>query len=99
MKISSQQLNMEFIRLTVNHPVGLHARPAARFVQTSASFKSKITISNVTKGSTPVDAKSILMVLTLGVHQGYEIEIEADGEDETQALEALKALVEDNFGE
>ncbi|MFN2149453.1 MAG: HPr family phosphocarrier protein [Anaerolineales bacterium] len=90
---------MKSIKLTVNHPVGLHARPAARFVQTSSAYKSKITVSNLTKGSAPVDAKSILMVLTLGVHQGYEIEIQADGEDENEALAALKALVEDNFGE
>ena len=90
---------MNSIQITVNHPVGLHARPAARFVQTSSAFKSKITVANTTKGSAPVDAKSILMVLTLGVHQGYEIEIQADGEDENEALAALKALVEDNFGE
>jgi phosphotransferase system HPr (HPr) family protein len=90
---------MKSIKLTINHPVGLHARPAARFVQTSSAYKSKITVSNLTKGSAPVDAKSILMVLTLGVHQGYEIEIQADGEDENEALAALKALVEDNFGE
>jgi phosphotransferase system HPr (HPr) family protein len=90
---------MKSIKLTVNHPVGLHARPAARVVQTSSAYKSKITVSNLTKGSAPVDAKSILMVLTLGVHQGYEIEIQADGEDENEALAALKALVEDNFGE
>lgn len=90
---------MKTMRITVNHPVGLHARPAARFVQTSSAFKSKISVSNVTKGTAPVDAKSILMVLTLGVHQGYEIEIAADGEDENEALQALKELVEDNFGE
>lgn len=90
---------MKSIRMTVNHPVGLHARPAARFVQASSGFQSKITVSNVTKSSAPVDAKSILMVLTLGVHQGYEIEIEADGVDENEALDALKALVENNFGE
>ena len=90
---------MNSIQITVNHPVGLHARPAARFVQTSSAYKSKITVSNVTKESAPVDAKSILMVLTLGVHQGYEIEIQADGEDEDEAITALKALVEDNFGE
>ena len=90
---------MNTLRLTVNHPVGLHARPAARFVQAASAFKSKITVTNATKGSDPVDAKSILMVLTLGVHQGYEIIIQAEGEDEHEALEALKALVDDNFGE
>jgi len=60
---------------------------------------STVTISNVTKESAPVDAKSILMVLTLGIHQGYEVEIHAEGDDEDAALDALKALIEDDFGE
>lgn len=90
---------MNSLLLTVNHPVGLHARPAARFVQAASAYKSRITVANATKSSDPVDAKSILMVLTLGVHQGYEIVIRAEGEDENEAIEALKALVEDNFGE
>lgn len=90
---------MQSIRLIVNHSVGLHARPAAQFVKTANDFASTITVANVTKESDPVDAKSILSVLTLGVHQGYEIEITADGDDAASALEALKLLVEDNFGE
>ncbi|NIS79743.1 MAG: HPr family phosphocarrier protein [Anaerolineales bacterium] len=90
---------MEKVRLTVNHSVGLHARPAAQFVKTANTYEANITVSNLTKKSDPVDAKSILSVLTLGVHQGYEIEITADGSDANQALEALTALVENNFGE
>jgi phosphotransferase system HPr (HPr) family protein len=90
---------MKSLKITINHPVGLHARPAAKFVQTSSAYNSKITVSNATKGSAPVDAKSILMVLTLGVHKGFEIEIQAEGEDEAEAIEALKSLIEDNFGE
>lgn len=90
---------MQSIRLIVNHSVGLHARPAAQFVKTANEFTSKITVANVTKESDPVDAKSILSVLTLGVHQGYEIEIAADGNDSADALDALKLLVENNFGE
>ncbi len=90
---------MKSVRLEVTHPVGLHARPAARFVQTASEFSSSVTISNLTKGSAPVDAKSILMVLTLGIHQGYEVEIHAEGHDEDAALDALKALIEDDFGE
>jgi len=90
---------MKAIRIEVTHPVGLHARPAARFVQTASGFSSSVKISNVTKGSAPVDAKSILMVLTLGVQQGYEVEIQAEGEDEDAALTALTELIEDDFGE
>jgi phosphotransferase system HPr (HPr) family protein len=90
---------MQNIILTVNHSVGLHARPAAQFVQTASQFESEITVANKTKESDPVNAKSILNVLTLGVHQGYEIEITADGADAGKALKALEQLVADNFGE
>jgi phosphotransferase system HPr (HPr) family protein len=90
---------MQSIVLTVNHPVGLHARPAAQFVQTASKFEAEITVANKTKESDPVSAKSILSVLTLGVHQGYEIEITADGSDEDDALKVLEQLVADNFGE
>ncbi len=90
---------MQSIILTVNHPVGLHARPAAQFVQIASKFDSEITVANKTKESAPVNAKSILSVLTLGVHQGFEIEVTADGADADEALEAIKLLVADDFGE
>lgn len=90
---------MEKIRLIVNHTVGLHARPAAQFVKTAMRFESDITVANITKDEKPEDAKSILSLLTLGVNQGDEIKITADGNDATLALAALKELVENNFGE
>ncbi len=90
---------MESIILTVNHPVGLHARPAAQFVQTASTFDSEISVANKTAESAAVNAKSILSVLTLGVHQGNEIEITAEGNDAGKALKALEALIADNFGE
>jgi phosphocarrier protein HPr len=86
---------MPEITLTVHHEVGLHARPAALFVQTAKQFGSAIT---VTHGEREANAKSILSVLTLGVDQGAVITLYAEGEDADQALEALEALVEDNFG-
>ena len=86
---------MPEITLTVHHEVGLHARPAALFVQTAKQFGSAIM---VTHGEREANAKSILSVLTLGVDQGAVITLYAEGEDAGQALEALEALVEDNFG-
>jgi len=87
------------LTLTVNHPVGLHARPAAKFVQTAARFQSKIEATNLTKGNGPVNAKSALKVLTLAVQQGHQIRLQADGPDAEAALAALRELVESNFGE
>lgn len=86
-------------RIVVKHNVGLHARPASIFVQTANKFHAEITVRNVTTNGEPVDAKSILMVLTLGVMQNHEIELCADGADEQQAVDGLSELVHNNFGE
>ncbi len=87
---------MPEITLTIENAVGLHARPASLFVQTAAKFSADIEVSH---GETTANAKSILGVLTLGANQGAEIRIKAVGDDADQALEALQALVDDNFGE
>jgi len=87
---------MPEITLTVRHKVGLHARPAALFVQTAKQFQSEI---KVTHDEREANAKSILGVLALGAEQGAVITIRAEGEDADQALAALQALVESNFGE
>jgi len=85
--------------IQVRHKVGLHARPAAMFVQTAAKFSSKIKVKNLTSNGNFVDAKSIIMVLTLGVMKDHEVVIQTDGADADAALEALKSLIEANFGE
>lgn len=86
-------------RLTVRNPHGLHARPAARFVNTAARFQAQITLSNATQNTGPVSAKSINQVATLGIRQGHEIVVMAEGPDAVEALVALEALVNSNFGE
>jgi phosphotransferase system HPr (HPr) family protein len=85
--------------IQVRHKVGLHARPAAMFVQTAAKFSSKIRVKNLTANGNFVDAKSIIMVLTLGVMKDHEVVIQTEGADEDAALAALKSLIESNFGE
>jgi phosphocarrier protein HPr len=87
---------MPEIRLVIQHKVGLHARPAAMFVQTAKQFRSTI---RATHGEREANAKSILSVLTLGADQGAQVILRAEGEDAEQALEALATLIESNFGE
>ncbi len=87
------------LELVVAHPVGLHARPAAKFIQTAARFPCAIRVANLSTGSRFVDAKSILGVLSLGVSQGHRIRIEAEGEAAGAALAALQRLIESNFDE
>ncbi|MBR0261743.1 MAG: HPr family phosphocarrier protein [Selenomonadaceae bacterium] len=81
---------------TIENKLGMHNRPASVFVQKSSSFKSKIWIK--AKGKT-IDAKSILMVMSMGLVKGTEITIIADGPDAHEAVEALKALVDSKFNE
>jgi phosphoenolpyruvate-protein phosphotransferase/dihydroxyacetone kinase phosphotransfer subunit len=78
---------------------GLHARPAARFVQTAASFNAEIRVTNLTKGKGPVSARSLNALATLGAVKDHQIEITAAGPEAAQALESLGKLVEDGFGE
>ena len=84
------------MELVIKHEVGLHARPAALFVQTAKRFQSDI---KVTVGDKTVDGKSILSVLTLGANQGASIRLSVDGVDEDKAIKTLTLLVENNFEE
>jgi phosphocarrier protein HPr len=66
---------------------GIHARPATLLVQTASRFDSEITLEY--KGKT-VNLKSIMGVMSLGVGQGAEIKIAAEGNDSNDALQALE---------
>ena len=88
---------MQIFQAVVFNEVGLHARPAAVFVQSAAKFKSSIRIRNLTNGKDFVDAKSILGVLILGVSKDHRVEVEINGEDEVTAAEKLKAIFDNNF--
>jgi phosphotransferase system HPr (HPr) family protein len=87
------------LELNVRNPSGLHARPAAVFVRAACGFRSDIRVANVTTGSAPVTAKSIIGVLGLGVERGHTIRVVVDGEDEGSAAEALRSLVEAGLDE
>lgn len=87
---------MTEMEVMITNATGLHARPAAQFVQKAASFKSKIKIAGNNKVA---DAKSILAVMGMGLTQNTKLTIAADGEDEEKCIAALKELIESNFGE
>jgi phosphocarrier protein len=90
---------MRSIEVVVANPSGLHARPATLFTQKAAEFAARITVENLDRGKGPVDAKSILMLLTAGVSRDHRIRLTADGADEDAALEALAALIASGLGE
>ena len=74
----------------VKNPVGLHARPATFFIQKANEFKSNIWVE---KDERRVNAKSLLGVLSMGITRDMEIDIIASGSDETEAVDALVALI------
>jgi phosphocarrier protein FPr len=87
----------ETLTLTVRNPLGLHARPAARFVQTAGSFDADVTVTNVTGARGPASGSSLNALATLGVRQGHEILVTATGPEAGEALAALGALAERDF--
>jgi phosphotransferase system HPr (HPr) family protein len=87
------------LEVQVHNPSGLHARPAALFVRAASVFRSDIRVANLTTGSAPVTAKSIIGVLGLGVQRGHRIRLRCEGEDEGIAAETLRCLVESGLDE
>jgi len=87
------------LRLTVRNRLGLHARPAARLVQTAARFLADVQVSNVDGGRGPASARSITAVTALGVLRGQQVLVSATGPDAEAALAAIVELAEANFGD
>ncbi len=86
---------MEIVIKVLNKS-GLHARPAALFVQTASKYKADIQIG---KENHFVSAKSILGVISLGVRSGEEIKVKIVGADEQEAAKALREIADQKFGE
>ncbi|MEN9783917.1 MAG: phosphocarrier protein HPr [Pseudomonadota bacterium] len=76
--------------------LGLHARASAKFTQTAGNYASAVWLS---RNGRRVNAKSIMGVMMLAAAKGSKILIETDGPDETEAMKALCALIDDRFGE
>ena len=86
--------------LEVTNRLGLHARPAARFVQAVGRFpETQVQVRNLTNGKGPVPGRSINAIATLGVAQGHRVEVAAVGPQAEAVLDALQALAEDRFGD
>jgi phosphocarrier protein len=82
--------------IEIINKLGLHARASTKFTQTASQFKSEVWVE---KNGRRVNAKSIMGVMMLAAAQGTVIQIEATGEDEQAAVDALKALINNYFGE
>ena len=87
---------MPTVEVTIINRLGLHARAAAKFVQAASRYGSEISVERDNK---TVNGKSIMGVMMLAASQGTNLALEADGEDESEALAALKDLIAGRFGE
>jgi len=82
--------------ITISNKLGLHARASAKLTKLAGSFPCEIWLS---RGERRVNAKSIMGVMMLAAGIGTVVEIETQGEREQEASEALRALIDDKFGE
>jgi phosphocarrier protein HPr len=87
---------MSTITKTINNKLGLHARASAKLTKVASSYPCEIWIS---KGDRRVNAKSIMGVMMLAAGIGSEVSIEAVGDRNQEALDAIAALINDKFGE
>jgi len=81
---------------TIINKLGLHARASAKLTKLAGSFPCEVWIS---KGDRRVNAKSIMGVMMLAAGIGSQVEVETDGPQEQEAMDALMALMADKFGE
>jgi len=82
--------------IEIINKLGLHARASAKLTQTAGKFQSEIWLS---RNGKRVNAKSIMGVMMLAASKGSVIGIETEGADEGDAMEALRELIADRFGE
>ncbi|HAK51806.1 MAG TPA: HPr family phosphocarrier protein [Gammaproteobacteria bacterium] len=83
-------------KVLIQNKLGLHARAASVFVKKATEFSSTITVRNLEKSS---NGKSIMSMMLLEASCGTEIELQAEGDDEQLAIDALTELIAQRFGE
>ena len=87
---------MQKTNVTIINKLGLHARASAKLTKLASSFACDVFMS---RNGRRINAKSIMGVMMLAAGMGTEVEIETHGEDETKAMQALIALINERFGE
>lgn len=78
------------VEVVIRNPQGLHARPAAMFVQIASKYNANVALQ---KGEERVNGKSIMGILTLGIEQNSKVVLEADGDDADEVVVELTQLL------
>jgi phosphocarrier protein HPr len=87
---------MQKTSVTIINKLGLHARASAKLTKLAGGFSCDVFM---TRNGRRINAKSIMGVMMLAAGMGSEVEIEANGADEAQAISAIVGLINDRFGE
>ncbi len=87
---------MQRKKITIINRLGLHARAAAKLVQTASAFESDVYLVQKDK---KVSGKSIMGIMMLAASKGTEIELVTSGKDEERAMTEIETLIQDRFGE
>lgn len=82
--------------IVISNKLGLHARASAKLTKLAGTYRSDVHLS---RSGRRVNAKSIMGVMMLAAGVGTEIEIETEGDDAQAAMDAIRALIDDKFGE
>jgi len=82
--------------VTISNKLGLHARASAKLTKIAGSFPCEVWLS---RGDRRINAKSIMGVMMLAAGLGSTVELETNGEQEDEAMDALVKLMNDKFGE
>lgn len=80
----------------IQNKLGLHLRAASTLAQTVARFASTVTLG---RGAERVSARSVIGLMMLGAAIGARLQVKAEGPDAEQALQAVRTMFDDKFGE
>lgn len=83
-------------KFIIGNKLGIHARPASEIARITSKYKSEVTLSANNKTA---NAKSLLMMITLGAKRGTELTLTVEGEDEAEVFDCLRKMIESNFDE
>ena len=82
--------------VTISNKLGLHARASAKLTKLAGSYPCEVWLS---RGDRRINAKSIMGVMMLAAGLGSTVELETNGQQEEEAMNAIVALMDDKFGE
>ncbi len=85
---------MREFKYSITDPAGIHARPAALLIKLTCGFSSVLSIE---KDGKKADAKRIFGIMGLGVKQGQEVRVTAEGPDEEQAIREIEKFFKENL--